>query len=290
MSASRGGRRGRHGEEEHGSDERWLLTYADMITLLMALFMVLFSISSVNISKFKDLQHSLQDAFSGRVLPGGRSIKESGGSDQVRSSAASLPSPNIQQVQGGRFGKGTGVSAAAREEDDFQKLKRRIDAYAAQHGLSTKISTTVDRRGLHVRVLTDKLFFASGSADIQPPGLQVVGKLSELFAAERAHPLQVEGHTDPQPIHSERFPTNWELSAARASSVVRSMIGDGVSAGRLSAVGRAYLDPIADNDSEAGRAHNRRVEFLLPRQQLPTPSNPTPGTFPEPHFGPTASP
>jgi chemotaxis protein MotB len=280
-------RRGRGHEEEHGGDERWLLTYADMITLLMALFMVLFSISSVNISKFKDLQRSLQDAFSGRVLPGGRSIKESGGSDQVRTSAASLPSPNLQQVQGGRFGKGAGMSAAKLEEDDFLKLKREIDAYAARHGLSTKISTRVDRRGLHVRVLTDRLFFASGSADIQPPGLTVVGKLSQLFAAERAHPVQVEGHTDPQPIHSERFPTNWELSAARASSVVRTMVGDGVGAGRLSAVGRAYLDPIAGNGSPDGRARNRRVEFLLPRQQMPTPSNPEPGTFPEPQFGPS---
>jgi chemotaxis protein MotB len=288
MSAPRSGRRGRgRAEEEHGGDERWLLTYADMITLLMALFMVLFSISSVNISKFKDLQRSLQDAFSGRVLPGGRSIKESGGSDQVRTSAASMPSPNLQQVQGGKFGKGTGMSAAAAEEDDFQKLKRHIDAYALQHGLATKISTRVDARGLHVRVLTDKLFFASGTADIQPPGLQVVGKLSQLFAAERAHPVQVEGHTDPQPIHSDRFPTNWELSAARASSVVRSMIADGVGEGRLSAVGRAYLDPIADNDTAGGRARNRRVEFLLPRQQLPTPANPSPGTFPEPHFGPS---
>jgi chemotaxis protein MotB len=278
MSARRSGRR--RGEEEAHNDERWLLTYADMITLLMALFMVLFSISSVNISKFKDLQRSLQDAFSGRVLPGGRSIKEAGGSDQVETAGQSLPNPALQQRQGGL------ASAAAREQDDFQKLKAQIDAYARAHGLSTKISTRVDRRGLHVRVLTDRLFFDSGSADIQPDGLTVVSKLSQLFAAERAHPVQVEGHTDPQPIHSDRFPTNWELSAARASSVVRTMVGDGVTAARLSAVGRAYLDPIAANDSAAARARNRRVEFLLPREQVATPSNPTPGSFPEPHFGP----
>jgi chemotaxis protein MotB len=98
--------------------------------------------------------------------------------------------------------------------------------------------------------------------------------------------VQVEGHTDPQPIHSDRFPTNWELSAARASSVVRVMVADGVTAGRLSAVGRASLDPVAANDTAAGRARNRRVEFLLPREQVATPSNPTPGSFPDPHFGP----
>jgi chemotaxis protein MotB len=263
-------RRRRRGDDEgEHSDERWLLTYADMITLLMALFMVLFSISSVNISKFKSLQRSLQDAFSGRVLPGGRSIKEAGGSDQIERAGTSLPNPNLQQVQGGREG--------AREQDAFQRLKRAIDAYAAKHGLSTKISTRVDARGLHVRVLTDKLFFASGSADIEAPGLHVIGKLSGLFAAERAHPVQVEGHTDPQPIHSDRFPTNWELSAARAASVVRAMIGDGVAEDRLSAVGRAYLDPIAGNASAAGRARNRRVEFLLPRGQA---------SFSEPTFGP----
>jgi chemotaxis protein MotB len=259
MSSSRRRARG-HDEGEH-SDERWLLTYADMITLLMALFMVLFSISSVNISKFKDLQHSLQDAFSGRVLPGGRSIKQAGGSDQIRS-----PS------------KDTVFPASAREEDSFQQLKKRIDAYAREHGLSTKISTRVDTRGLHVRVLTDKLFFASGSADMEAPGGQVVGKLSALFAAERSHPVQVEGHTDPQPIHSDRFPTNWELSAARAASVVRAMVADGVAEGRLSAVGRAYLDPIAGNGDQAGRARNRRVEFLLPRQQQQS--------FRQPTFGP----
>jgi chemotaxis protein MotB len=278
MSARRSGRR--RGEEEAHNDERWLLTYADMITLLMALFMVLFSISSVNISKFKDLQRSLQDAFSGRVLPGGRSIKEAGGSDQVETAGQSLPNPALQQRQGGL------ASAAAREQDDFQKLKAQIDAYARAHGLSTKISTRVDRRGLHVRVLTDRLFFDSGSADIQPDGLTVVSKLSQLFAAERAHPVQVEGHTDPQPIHSDRFPTNWELSAARASSVVRTMVGDGVTAARLSAVGRAYRDPVAAKDGAAVPARNRRVEFLLPREQVATPSNPTPGSFPEPHFGP----
>jgi chemotaxis protein MotB len=283
MSASK---RGRRGEEEAHNDERWLLTYADMITLLMALFMVLFSISSVNISKFKDLQRSLQDAFSGRVLPGGRSIKEAGGSDQIEQAGQSLPNPDLQQRQGGRTGKGTGLSPAQAEQQDFQKLKQQIDAYAARHGLSTKISTRVDSRGLHVRVLTDKLFFSSGSADIQPAGLRIVGTLSGLFAAERSHPVEVEGHTDPQPIHSDRFPTNWELSASRASSVVRAMVADGLTAGRLSAVGRAYLDPVADNGTAAGRARNRRVEFLLPREQAPTPSNPTPGSFPEPQFGP----
>ena len=268
MSASR---RRRRGEEEAHNDERWLLTYADMITLLMALFMVLFSISSVNISKFKDLQHSLQDAFSGRILPGGRSIKQAGGSSRI-AQPAETPSPASSQ--------------SAAEQEDFKRLQKQIDAYAARHGLSTKISTRVDGRGLHVRVLTDKLFFASGAADIQPAGLAIVGKLAALFAAERKHPVQVEGHTDVQPIHSDRFPTNWELSAARASSVVRTMVDDGVVAGRLSAVGRAYLDPIADNATDAGRARNRRVEFLLPREQSPSPSNPAPNMFPEPHFGP----
>src|SRR5262245_30190205 len=92
MAASRSRRRRLHAEEEHENDERWLFTYADMITLLMALFMVLFSISSVNISKFVTLQHSLQDVFSGRILPGGRALKESGGSTTSPQVAENTPS------------------------------------------------------------------------------------------------------------------------------------------------------------------------------------------------------
>ena len=145
--ARNSGRRRMGGEEEaEESDERWLLTYADMITLLMALFMVLFSISSVNVSKFVTLQRSLQDAFSGRILPGGRAPQESGGSTTSPKVAATPPtSTPAVTADGAAKAKADAAKAAAAaakaEEKDFKALKARVDAYVDKHGLASKVTT-----------------------------------------------------------------------------------------------------------------------------------------------------
>ena len=261
-------RRRRKPEEEHENDERWLLTYADMITLLMALFMVLFSISSVNKSKFEQLQRSLKDAFSGRVLPGGESIKEAGGestSTKVMSPPISLAPPVTATNR---------AQSRAQEARSFEELKKRIDRYARQHGISGQVSTRVTPDGLHIRLLTDKLLFDSGSATPKPASRSVLGKLGAVLGQEGRHPVVVEGHTDPVPVQSAQFPTNWELSTARASAVVRALAAH-VSYRRMTASGRAYLDPITSNDTQAGRGLNRRVEILLPRQATDAPAKNT---------------
>jgi chemotaxis protein MotB len=267
MASSRR-RRGGHAEEEHENDERWLLTYADMITLLMALFMVLFSISSVNISKFVTLQHSLQDAFSGRILPGGRSIKESGGSTTATQIAENTPTlkSSAAEAAASKAAKAAAAAQAAKvEQESFKKLKERVDEYTRAHGLSSKVSTIITRDGLVIRLLTDKLLFASGSATVQPAGRPLLAKVGELLRAENQHEIRVRGFTDPVPIHTAAFPSNWELSAGRAASVVRAFAQAGVAAERMEAVGRASLDPLTTNATAAGRARNRRVEVLLPR-------------------------
>jgi chemotaxis protein MotB len=265
MASSR--RRSAAAEEEHESDERWLLTYADMITLLMALFMVLFSISSVNISKFKSLQHSLQDAFSGRVLPGGRALEESGGSTTSKSIVDAPPASlrSTTDAAAGQQDKQAAAAAAKAEEKDFKALKARVDAYVNKHGLSSKVTTLVTREGLVIRLLTDKLLFDSGSATVEPGGAGLLGKVGSLLRAENQHEIRVRGYTDTVPIHTAAFPSNWELSAGRAASVVRAFSAAGVAPERLEAVGRASLDPLTTNATAAGRARNRRVEVLLPR-------------------------
>jgi chemotaxis protein MotB len=261
-------------EEAEESDERWLLTYADMITLLMALFMVLFSISSVNVSKFVTLQRSLQDAFSGRILPGGRALKESGGSTTSPTVAATPPTqaPSVSADGAGKGAKvdakaaaAAAAAAAKAEEKDFKALKARIDQYVDKHGLSSKVTTIVTRDGLVIRLLTDKLLFASGSATVEPGGRGLLAKVGSLLRAENQHEIRVRGFTDPVPIHTAAFPSNWELSAGRAASVVRAFADAGVSPERLEAVGRAALDPLSSNATALGRARNRRVEVLLPR-------------------------
>jgi chemotaxis protein MotB len=236
------------------------LTYADMITLLVALFMVLFSISSVNKSKWTTLQRTLKEAFGGKVMPGGESIKEAGGPTSSMKVLMPPLAPSFNQVSG----RGDGKMSRSQEDDSFRHLKTRIDGYAKQAGLSGRVQTRVTKDGLVIRMLTDKLLFNSGSAQPNPQSLPILHKLAGALGAEGQHPVVVSGHTDRIPIQTTQFPTNWELSAARASAVVRAFAPT-VSPQRMTASGRAYLDPITSNDTPAGRELNRRVEILLPR-------------------------
>jgi chemotaxis protein MotB len=263
--AGHGKKRRRHAEHSEHADERWLLTYSDLITLLMALFMVLFSISSVNKSKFESLQHSLQDAFSGRILPGGKSIKEAGGTDNVANPSPEAPESALQPYVGGRPKEATAKGGQTKEQQDFKRLKRQIDAFAARKGLSGKVQTSITPDGLLIRVLTDDLLFASGSATPRPEAQPLLDKLASVLDRQADHQLVVEGHTDTVPIHSAAFPDNLALSTARAESIFRSFQSDGVDPRRMTAAGRASYKPIAPNTTPGGRSLNRRVEILVPR-------------------------
>jgi len=291
------GKRGRRGGAvEHENEERWLLTYADMLTLLFALFMVLFSISSVNISKYQVLQQSLKAAFSGSILPGGRAILQAGSESTSAHTPATAEVPSIVPLvptPTSRSSSSTGsannpatkpmtsaqlqaalnsMSASISEQDSFLALKAKLDAYAKAHGFGNKVQTVIQRRGLVVRVLTDNLLFESGSATLQPGADQLLTEVAQLLNLDPSHPITVEGHTDNQPIATAQFPSNWELSTARATNVVRFLISRGINRYRLGAVGYADLHPIASNATAAGRAQNRRVEIVLMRLNPVPPS------------------
>jgi chemotaxis protein MotB len=296
---------------EHENEERWLLTYADMLTLLFALFMVLFSISSVNISKYQILQQSLKAAFSGSILPGGRAIIQAGSqsTDQHVPATAAVPSivplvptptsrsssstgaanaPSSTAALAAKAAKAAAakpmsptqlqaalnsMAASVAEQDSFVALQKRLNAYAKAHGFSDKVQTVIERRGLVVRVLTDKLLFDSGQATLQPQGEPLLEEVAQLLNVDRTHPITVEGHTDNVPIATALFPSNWELSTARATTVVRFLIAHGVGGGRLGAVGYADMHPVAPNASAAGRALNRRVDIVLMRLNPVPPSS-----------------
>lgn len=273
MPTARHGRRRHvdHDAEAHENEERWLLTYADMITLLMVLFIVLFAISSVNTSKFEQLSKSLAEAISGKIVQGGPAIQESGATEATDRSTPEPPIPAIQPViksESSTSGKGATAqvqSAAQREEEDFRRLKAQIDQYAREHGIQDKLQTTIGRRGLVIRLLTDRVLFASGQAALQPQSTELLRALARLLVTEVRHPILVEGHTDSHPISSARFPTNWELSTSRATQVVRFFIRHDVNPRRLSAAGVAAQRPIASNSGDRGRSRNRRVEIVLAR-------------------------
>jgi chemotaxis protein MotB len=280
------GRKRRGHAAEHDNDERWLLTYADMITLLMALFMVLFSISSVNISKYRTLQMALKAAFSGDILPGGKAIAQPGASANSSRAPTTIDTPAIVRLTpnvtselehtpssaqasaaaaSAAQSAAPNVTAAEQEQAEFEALQHKLNEYAAHHGFSQEVHATIEQRGLAIRVLTDSLLFASGSATLDPQGAPLLSEIAGLLNVDHVHPVAVEGNTDDVPISGGEFPSNWELSTARASSVVRFLISQGVDPQRLSAVGYAEQHPVASNATAAGRALNRRVEIVLQR-------------------------
>jgi chemotaxis protein MotB len=279
MSARR--RHKKHHHEEHENHERWLVSGYDMMTLLFAVFVVLFAISSTNISKVKLLEQSLQEAFSGPVLTGGRAMMKTGSTSQAEEPAAEPPlaaiSPNQAVMEAmnptDKESVEEAAERAAQEEQSFQDLKRRIDKLVDEAGLSEQVTTNVSQRGLKIRLVTDGLLFDSGSATVKAGALRTLEQIGRIVAAERRHPVQVEGHTDDRPIATSQYPSNWQLSGARAAAVVQQLNGAGVYGKRMSLAGYAAEHPIASNATPAGRASNRRVEIILTRLHGAIPSH-----------------
>jgi chemotaxis protein MotB len=282
--ASRRHKKHSHHEEEHENEERWLVSFADMMTLLFCLFMVLFAISSVNTSKFEELAKSLQDAFSGKVVSGGEAVMQTGSSTPPEQSQATPPLPSMMPVTQASEGAAATTDQselkrrARQEEEELQALRKRIQSLAKQEGVSANVKVTVRKRGLVVELLTDRVFFESGSALVKPHAERLLVKIAHIIAGERKHPVVVEGHTDSAPIATAQFPSNWELSGARAGAVVRTFQRSGVNGKRMSTQGFGSQVPAASNATAAGRSRNRRVVAVLTRmyQEVATSRRTTP--------------
>src|SRR5579863_435155 len=277
-------RRGGGGGDSHESGERWLLTYSDMITLLLALFVVLFSISSVNVSKFVSLQESLKAAFSGSILSGGSSILNEGADSSASHSPNNTVIPAIVPIMptiakpGAQGAADTASQAqvtalmreaqtATQENADFRALQHRLNAYAKAHGFANQVKAQVEQRGLVVTVLTDNLLFSSGSDTLEPASYPLLNEISHLIDIDvEQHPVDVEGYTDDVPIDTAQFPSNWELSTGRATNVLQYLLSQDVPGNRLLASGYADHFPVASNATPEGTALNRRVEIVFERK------------------------
>lgn len=262
MSGGGGGRKRKGHEEEHENSERWLVTYADMLTVLMALFIVMFALSVVDKAKFEKFKEGLNgDLGNGAsLLEGGPGLQQAGDTPIDLESAITALNEKQSRQQ-----------AAAQEKDDLERARQTIlQALVAKH-MEDKVRFKLDERGLVVTVVTDDLLFALGSATLRPQGNAV---LDAIAPALKVLPNQVtvEGHTDDLPI-SGRFASNWELSTERATSVLRYLLDThSVQAQRLSAAGYADQRPLTPNISGAARSANRRVEVIVratPLEQLP---------------------
>jgi chemotaxis protein MotB len=275
--ASKGKKRGHSGE--HENHERWLLTYADMITLLVAFFIMLYAMSVMNVQKFEQLAVSVRSGFGGSVTNGTPTIMQQGGGITGRPSIITNQEskhPNRQDyAKSGEDWNVPSTKLAADQEDKrLDDLQRVLIKYIKENGLDKKVEVVVNERGMIIRLLTDKMLFDSGQADLRGNERGLLNEISTLLRDKLDNQVEVEGHTDDLPIHTARFPSNWELSTARATTVLRYLGDRGVPWGRLRAAGYADQRPVALNDSANGRRRNRRVDIVILRKYTGSGSGP----------------
>ncbi len=246
--------RRRRREDDHENHERWLVSYADFITLLFAFFVVMYSLSSINEGKYRILSDSLVSAF--RSI----NINETGNQIVLPPTvvAAPLPSPAIMN-QTPRDSE-----AQARRQAQIQRMHSMADSIRRVLEPLTRsgqVSVSEGAHGITVEINASVLFSA-GEAALGASALAPLRAVAQVLSGAD-FPVTIEGHTDDIPINTFRYPSNWELSSARASSVVRLFVEAGVAPDRLTAAGYSDQRPIADNATEEGRARNRRVTILI---------------------------
>ena len=237
--------RRRH-HEEHENHERWLVSYADFITLLFAFFVVMYSVSSINEGKYKILSDSLTGVFN----QPDRAVKPIPiGEARPRTSE---PDPALFDEDASQAAADSLESIADRVREAFGELIMGEQPKVRGNELWIEIE------------LSSSLLFPSGDALPNDAAFEIIEKIAKILAPYE-NPIHVEGFTDNLPIQTAQFPTNWELSTARAASIVRMLAMDGVNQGRLAAVGYGEFQPVADNATAEGRARNRRVVLVVSR-------------------------
>jgi len=254
--------------EKHANHERWLVSYADFITLLFAVFVTMYAMSQTDKKKVEEVAASMRESFgySTTAAAGQKGILDSKDIrviPAIKPEMAVIPITNKKPPAGPKLGgmeKGRGKGKA--EEKDFKEIQSSIEAYLVKHGAQNKVSIGITRRGLVVS-LKEAGFFDSGSAVIKPAGYQLLNTILEAMT-QYSNPLRVEGHTDNIPISTPLFPSNWELSVSRATNVLRYLQKSyDVEPGKLSATGYGEFRPTADNLNPENRAKNRRVDIVL---------------------------
>ncbi|MDR1310301.1 MAG: flagellar motor protein MotD [Burkholderiaceae bacterium] len=235
-------------EEEHENHERWLVSYADFITLLFAFFVVMYAVSSVNEGKYRVLSNAINAAF-----------RSNAKSFSVQNHPTPLAVPLV--VRPRARNKTASQHEMRREREKMKEIGREMREILAPLIRQGKVRVIQTSRGVNVEISASVLF-ASGDARLSKQSETVLAAVAQTLRNE-PNDIQIEGFTDSNPISSAQYPSNWELSSARASSVVRLMEAHGIRAGRMVVIGRGENDPIADNDTADGRAQNRRVGLTV---------------------------
>jgi chemotaxis protein MotB len=276
-------KKGGHEEhEEHVNHERWLVSYADMLTLLFVLFVVLFSMSSVDQKKFAELAAGLSQGFGASsvamtgnvsnlegtvqnttvvpidpgVNPGdGSSGTEDMTKEQKAAVARALLAADRRQAS-------ANAKAATKEAQNLKEIERKIADALEQAKLLNQVKFTINERGLVVTVVTNEVVFAGNRAELRPGGTKILDAIAPTLA-NLPNSIEVDGNTNQLPATTTFYPSGWELSAARASTTVRYLIGHGLPKDRMSAVGFSDTKPLIDPKDPRAVTMNRRVDVVV---------------------------
>ena len=247
----------KHHAEEHVNHERWLVSYADMITLLMVLFVVLYAMGQTDKSKLEVLRSSLQRAFSVEVLRGNEATTLRG------SSGESLIPPPVPMAITQEMIAITGQTTPdARMVTTLHEVREAMTQVPVPSDTSGSVDVGASREGIVIS-LAGNMLFDSGKSDLKPRGMILLDTLAERLKT-MPNEIRVEGHTDNVPIATPLYPSNWELSSARATTVGRYLAEHSeIDPRRLIAAGYGEFRPVAPNDTREGRARNRRVDLVV---------------------------
>jgi chemotaxis protein MotB len=285
MSSGGGARRKKGGHEEHEehvNHERWLVSYADMLTLLFVLFVVLYSMSDVNMKKFAQLASGLSQgfgaqsaAFSGsqstldgagqsaeivQIDPGANPGDGKTGTSNMTEKEKAAVKAAIQAED--RLKASQNATAATKEAEDLKKVENKLSDALAKQGLLNSVKFTIDRRGLVVTIVTNEVVFAGNRADLQAGGKKILNALAPTLA-KLPNNIEVDGNTNQLKAVTTYYPSGWELSAARASTTVRYFAGHGIAKNRMSAVGFSDTKPLIDPKDPRSITMNRRVDVVV---------------------------
>ena len=274
-------RRNRHPEEEHTNHERWLVTYADMVTLLMVLFIVMFAMSQVDEKKFNALKEGLAAGFgqSTSLLDGSSSILEQPGTAITApvapaTLAADLPPKEQAAVaraleHNDRVRRQQEYTTAELEVDRLEGIRKKLFAALDRAGLRGDVRTVLDERGLTVSLVSRHVVFEPNMVELAPRGRQVVGTLAPVLNSIH-DPLAIDGHTNQVKVKPKYFPTDWELSAARAVRVLRYLNESWhVPNHRMTASAFGHEKPIVDPSRPGSQKVNKRVDIVV-QSSLPS--------------------
>jgi len=250
----------RRKKEKKENSERWLLTYSDLITLLMILFVLLYSISNLDLKKFQKLSLSLNQSMGDGLMTGDSNLDGSDGVlDGQTTDSTTDTSDTTLKTDTSTNSDGT---TTLTNEAQLEEVKNDINSIIQNTNLEGAVDFTMEQRGL-VITFADSIFFDSGKADIKPQMLPSINKIASVLQGF-ANVIYIEGHTDNIPINNGIFTSNWQLSSVRAANVAQYLAEScGLDPTRLSSVGCGQYKPIASNDTEAGRNQNRRVNFVI---------------------------